>query len=106
MEKIFVGCALSDVNRADLPNGLRAPERLADYVQRFEKAVGADSFSFELQPEDAWVLPCEFPDQFIERKTNRWWRASIALGRGRDWPSFAPSSGAPPAAISSKASRG
>jgi hypothetical protein len=75
MNNISVGCALSDVNRADLPNGWRVPERLTDYVRRFQKLVGTEDFSFELQPEDHWTLPAIFPDQFVERKTNRWWRA-------------------------------
>ncbi len=75
MDTITVGCALSDVNRADLPNGLRVPERLTEYVRRFQKLVGTDDFSFELQPEDHWSVPAVFPDQFVDRKTNRWWRA-------------------------------
>ncbi|MBI4790819.1 MAG: hypothetical protein HY782_27635 [Chloroflexi bacterium] len=75
MNDIFVGCALSDVNRADVPTGLRVPERLADYARRFRERVGAADFCFELQPEDAWTLPAAFPDRFVERKTNRWWRA-------------------------------
>lgn len=74
MDNLFVGCALSDVNDADLPTGLRVPERLVDYVTRFQKRVGTADFSFELQPEDAWAVPARFPDQFVERKTNRWWR--------------------------------
>ncbi len=74
MDNLFVGCALSDVNEADLPTGLRVPERLTDYISRFQKRVGSSDFSFELQPEDVWTVPARFPDQFVERKTNRWWR--------------------------------
>ncbi len=75
MDNISVGCALSDVNHADLPNGWRVPERLIEYIRRYQKLVGTQDFSFELQPEDHWTLPSVFPDQFVERKTNRWWRA-------------------------------
>lgn len=75
MANIMVGCALSDVNRADMPNGLRVPERLVDYALLFQNRVGAMDFSFELQPEDDWLIPTRFPDEFAERKTNRWWRA-------------------------------
>lgn len=72
---LFVGCALSDANRADLPNALRVPERLADYARRFQERVGTTDFSFELQPEDLWTRPVAFPDEFVASKTNRWWRA-------------------------------
>lgn len=75
MPEIIVGCALSDLNRADLPRGLRVPERLADYADRFRARVGTSAVSFQLQPEDAWTIPETFPDQFVPRKTNRWWRA-------------------------------
>lgn len=75
MDNFFIGCALSDVNQADLPLGLRVPERLADYAKRFQKRLGTSDFCFELQPEDGWTLPVSFPDEFAERKTNRWWRA-------------------------------
>lgn len=75
MPEIIVGCSLSDVNRADLPTGLRVPERLADYADRYRARVGSPAVSFQLQPEDLWTLPAIFPDQFVPRKTNRWWRA-------------------------------
>lgn len=75
MANIMVGCALSDVNRADMPNGLRVPERLVDYALLFQERAGTMDFSFELQPEDDWLIPTRFPDEFAERKTNRWWRA-------------------------------
>lgn len=75
MPEIIVGCALSDLNRADLPRGLRVPERLADYADRFRARVGTPAVSFQLQPEDAWTIPETFPDHFVPRKTNRWWRA-------------------------------
>lgn len=75
MPEVRVGCALSDVNRADLPSGLRVPERLVDYARRFQERVGVQEFFFELQPEDFWTIPAAFPDQFVERKPNRWWRA-------------------------------
>jgi hypothetical protein len=75
MANITVGCALSDVNRADMPNGLRVPERLVDYALLFQERAGTMDFSFELQPEDDWLIPTRFPDEFAERKTNRWWRA-------------------------------
>lgn len=74
MPEITVGCALSDVNRADLPRNLRVPERLADYVDLYQTRVTAPVFSVELQPEDLWTVPATFPDQFIPRKMNRWWR--------------------------------
>ncbi len=75
MPEIIVGCALSDVNRADLPRGLRIPERLVDYAQRYEQRVGSTAVTFELQPEDLWTIPATFPDQFVARKNNRWWKA-------------------------------
>ena len=75
MPEITVGCALSDVNRADLPRGLRVPERIAEYADRYEARVGSGAISFQLQPEDLWTIPAIFPDQFVPRKTNRWWRA-------------------------------
>lgn len=75
MPEITVGCALSDVNHADLPRGLRVPERLAEYAERFRVRVGSPAVVFQLQPEDFWTMPAVFPDQFVSRKTNRWWRA-------------------------------
>jgi hypothetical protein len=75
MEALFVGCALSDVNSADMPSGLHVPEQLAEYADLYHQRVGTADFSFELQPEEAWTLPVVFPDQFSERKTNRWLRA-------------------------------
>ncbi len=75
MPMIQVGCALSDVNRADLPLGLRVPERLADYARRFQTRTGLEDILFELQPEEHWTIPIAFPDQFVERETNRWWHS-------------------------------
>ncbi len=73
MPIIRVGCALSDVNRADLPNGLGVPARLADYARRFQTRIAQDLL-FELQPEEFWTTPTAFPDRFTARETNRWWR--------------------------------
>lgn len=73
MPTIRVGCALSDTNRADLPTGLRVPERLAEYARRFQTRTQSEDFLFELQPEEHWTTPIAFPDQFVERETNRWW---------------------------------
>ncbi len=75
MPEIIVGCALSDLNRADLPRGLRVPEHLLEFAARFQVRVGSPVLSFQLQPEDLWTMPATFPDQFVPRKTNRWWRA-------------------------------
>lgn len=72
MPAVRVGCALSDVNRADLPNGLAVPARLTEYARRFQTRIAKD-FLFELQPEEFWTTPTAFPDQFIARETNRWW---------------------------------
>jgi len=72
MSAVRVGCALSDVNRADLPNGLAIPARLSDYARRFQARV-AKNFLFELQPEEFWTTPTAFPDQFTARENNRWW---------------------------------
>jgi hypothetical protein len=72
MPAVRVGCALSDVNRADLPNGLAVPARLTDYARRFQNRVDKNLL-FELQPEEFWVTPTAFPDQFTARETNRWW---------------------------------
>src|SRR5512140_3497831 len=74
MDNLFVGCALSDVNQADVIRGWLVPERLADYAKHFKQHVGTGDFSFELQPEDAWTLPVRYPDQYTERANNRWWR--------------------------------
>jgi hypothetical protein len=74
MSDIIIGCALSDVNRADLPRGLRVPERLADFAGRAQQRLGSPLFSLQLQPEDYWTLPATFPDQFVPRTTNRWLR--------------------------------
>ncbi len=75
MTEIIVSCALSDANRADLPRGLRVPERLLEFAERYQARVGAPALAFQLQPEDLWTIPATFPDQFVARKTNRWWRA-------------------------------
>jgi hypothetical protein len=74
MPEIIVGCALSDVNRADLPRNLRAPERLMDYIELYQLRLESPFVLLELQPEDLWTVPATFPDQFIPRKNNRWWR--------------------------------
>lgn len=75
MAEIIVGCALSDVNRADLPRNLRVPERLSDYIELYQTRLESPYVLFEIQPEDLWTVPATFPDQFIPRKNNRWWRA-------------------------------
>ncbi len=74
MAEIIVGCALSDVNRADLPRNLRVPERLLDYIELYQARLESPYTLLELQPEDLWTVPATFPDQFIPRKNNRWWR--------------------------------
>jgi len=74
MSEIIVGCALSDVNRADLPRNLRVPERLTDYIELVQSRLELPYVLLELQPEDLWTVPATFPDQFIPRKNNRWWR--------------------------------
>lgn len=74
MAEILVGCALSDVNRADLPRNLRVPERLMEYVELYQQRLDSPYLLLELQPEDLWTVPATFPDQFIPRKNNRWWR--------------------------------
>ncbi|TAH50840.1 MAG: hypothetical protein EYC68_13480 [Chloroflexota bacterium] len=74
MAEIIVGCALSDVNRADLPRNLRVPERLTDYIELYQSRLESPYTLLELQPEDLWTVPATFPDQFIPRKNNRWWR--------------------------------
>ncbi len=75
MPEIIVGCSLSDANRADLPHNLRVPERLVEYAERYQARVGSPALSFQLQPEDLWTIPAAFPDRFMPRKNNRWWRA-------------------------------
>lgn len=74
MPEIIVGSALSDMNRADLPRNLRVPERLADYIELYQTRLESPFVLLELQPEDLWTVPATFPDQFIPRKNNRWWR--------------------------------
>ena len=81
MPEIIVGCALSDANRADLPHGLRVPEHLLEFAERYEARVGSPALSFQLQPEELWTIPANFPDQFVPRKTNRWWHAVQAQPR-------------------------
>ena len=81
MSEIIVGCALSDVNRADLPRRLRVPEQLADYAACVQQRIESPLFGFQLQPEDYWTLPAIFPDQFVPRKTNRWMRAFYEQSR-------------------------
>ena len=78
MAEIIVGCALSDVNRADLPRNLRVPERLGDYIDLYQARLESPYVLLELQPEDLWTVPATFPDQFIPRKNNRWWRTAQA----------------------------
>src|SRR6266545_4536284 len=75
MPAIHVGCALSDTNRADLAIGLVVPHRLVDYARQFQSRVGTENFFFELQPEEHWVTPTAFPDQFVAREANHWWHA-------------------------------
>lgn len=77
MPEITVGCALSDVNRADLPRNWRVPERLADYIELYQMRLDGRMVSLQLQPEDAWTVPATFPDEFIQRQSNRWWRAVL-----------------------------
>lgn len=74
MSEIIIGNALSDVNRADLPRNLRVPERLTDYIELYQSRLESPFVLLELQPEDLWTVPATFPDQFIPRKNNRWWR--------------------------------
>src|SRR4029078_13345651 len=74
MPEIIIGCALSDGNRADLPRNLRVPERLTDYIELYQSRLESPYVLLELQPEDLWTVPATFPDQFIPRKNNRWWR--------------------------------
>src|SRR5581483_1114209 len=74
MADILVGCALSDVNRADLPRNLRVPERLGEYIDLYRARLDSPYVLLEIQPEDLWTVPATFPDQFIPRKNNRWWR--------------------------------
>jgi hypothetical protein len=74
MAEITVGCALSDINRADLPRNLRVPERLSDYIELYNARLESPRVLLEIQPEDLWTVPATFPDQFISRKNNRWWR--------------------------------
>jgi hypothetical protein len=74
MADIIVGCALSDVNRADLPRNLRVPERLGEYIDLYRARLDSPYVLLEIQPEDLWTVPATFPDQFIPRKNNRWWR--------------------------------
>lgn len=76
MPEIIIGCALSDVNRADLPRNLRVPERLTDYIELYQSRLESPFVLVELQPEDLWTVPATFPDQFIPRKNNRWWRTA------------------------------
>ncbi len=79
MPEIIVGCALSDLNRADLPRNLRVPERLADYIELYQSRLESPYVLLEIQPEDLWTVPATFPDQFIPRKNNRWWRTVQSL---------------------------
>src|SRR5688572_27097950 len=75
MPSIHVGVALSDANRADLPNGLRIPENLTTYAEQFCEALGIEQPFFELQPNDHFVQPARYPDQFRLNRDNRWLNA-------------------------------
>ncbi len=75
MPDIYVGIALSDANRADVPNGLRVPASLPEYVAYFCEALGVSEAFFELQPADRFVEPARYPDQFRLNRANRWLNA-------------------------------
>lgn len=75
MPRIHVGIALSDANRADIPTGLRMPTSLPQYAARFCQATGAETAFLELQPNDRFVEPARYPDQFRLNRDNRWLNA-------------------------------
>ncbi|MBA3534517.1 MAG: hypothetical protein H0T73_21565 [Ardenticatenales bacterium] len=75
MPSIHVGVALSDANRADLPTGLCIPENLTTYAESFREALGVETPFFELQPNDHFVQPARYPDQFRLNRDNRWLNA-------------------------------
>lgn len=82
MAEIRVGMAISDSNRANAAFGLRVPEDLPAYARRFQDAVGGEGVVFELQPEERFVTPRAFPDEFRPRLKNRWVQVAE---RSRDW---------------------
>jgi hypothetical protein len=75
MPEIHVGIALSDANRADMPTGLRVPEELPRYAERFLNATGEPLPFFELQPTERFAEPARYPDQFRLNRNNRWLNA-------------------------------
>lgn len=75
MFQINVGIALSDANRADMPHGMRVPESLPRYVAHFREATGVHETFFELQPNDRFVTPARYPDQFRINRENCWLQA-------------------------------
>lgn len=75
MFEIYVGIALSDANRADLPFGIKIPESLPRYVAHFRKVTGFSETFFELQPNDPFVIPARYPDQFRINRDNCWLQA-------------------------------
>ncbi|MGH2541573.1 MAG: hypothetical protein ACRDIB_02170 [Ardenticatenaceae bacterium] len=75
MPEIHVGIALSDANRADMPNGLRVPDSLPEYVESYCKVLDVSRAFFELQPADRFAEPARYPDQFRLNRHNRWLNA-------------------------------
>ncbi len=53
--QVFVGSALSDVNRADDQLNLRVPENLGQYIHMAREALATSYFCMELQPEQPWI---------------------------------------------------
>ncbi|MDQ4077335.1 MAG: hypothetical protein M3220_13945 [Chloroflexota bacterium] len=75
MPDIHVGIALSDANRADMPQGLRVPDSLPEYVDYFCSVMEVSRAFFELQPSHHFVEPARYPDHFRLNRDNRWLNA-------------------------------
>ncbi|HBY93623.1 MAG: hypothetical protein M5U01_02855 [Ardenticatenaceae bacterium] len=82
MAELRVGVAVSDANRADRPHSLRVPEDLPTYARRYREVLGSNEVVLELQPEERFVVPVGFPDEFRPRPANRWMRVAE---RSRDF---------------------
>ncbi len=75
MPEIYVGIALADANRADIPDGLRVPESLPEYVEYVCDVLEVGQAFFELQPSQHFVQPARYPDHFRLNRDNGWLNA-------------------------------
>lgn len=58
-----------------MPAGLRIPDNLVDYAERYREETDEPQVFFELQPVDRFAEPARYPDQFRLNRDNRWLNA-------------------------------